>query len=98
MTIPTILEELSTSEKPVAKVLHKSDSSRTVCIGFNKGMQLKEHKTTKPTTLLVLNGSIEYTEGEEVYNLSKYDQYEIPPNVVHAVNALEDSLIMLMHG
>lgn len=97
-TIVSIKEALSNSERPVAKALHKTENGSSICIGFKKGMELKEHKTNKPTTLLVLYGSINYREGDDVSTFSQFDEYEIPVSVFHAVEAREDSMIMLLQG
>lgn len=95
MTISTILEELPKSIRPVARAIHSSEHSRTLCIGFLKGMRLTEHKTKRQTTLLVIQGSIIYIEGENSIHLKQFDEHEIPVEVLHEVEALEDSLILL---
>ena len=58
MIITSILEELESATNPVAKPLHKSENGKAICIGFKKGMLLKEHKAHLPTTLVVLKGNI----------------------------------------
>ena len=96
MIISSILEELESATHPVAKPLHKSENGRALCIGFKKGMLLKEHKAHMPTTLVVLNGNVVFAiEGKE-HNLSTYDEFIIPVEITHAVSALEDSLILLI--
>lgn len=96
--IKSIIEELKTSNLPVAKALYKTADSKTLCIGFNKNMELKEHKTNAPTKLVVIEGEIEYIEGEKKYALSKFSEYDIPLKVVHKVIALQDSIILLLQG
>ena len=61
-------------------------------------MMLKEHKTSVPTTLLVLEGEIEYSIGEEKITLKKYNQTGIPIGLLHAVEAKEDSVCLLIQG
>lgn len=98
MIISSIQKEVGSSSHPVAKAVHKTLNAKAICIGFTKGMELKEHKAHMPTTLLVLNGSINYKEGEKELNLNQFQEYEIPVEVSHAVYALEDSLILLIQG
>lgn len=98
MIVEEILNELETVNRPVAKAIHKSSDSKSICIGFKAGMRLKEHKTNRPTTLLVLSGKIDYWENDEMTSLSQYDQHQIPVDIMHSVDAEEDSLILLMQG
>jgi quercetin dioxygenase-like cupin family protein len=96
MIISSILEELESATHPVAKPLHKSENGRVLCIGFKKGMLLKEHKAHMPTTLVVLKGNVVFAIEGEKHNLSTYDEFIIPVEITHAVSALEDSLILLI--
>ncbi|MEO9803959.1 MAG: hypothetical protein ABJF04_11950 [Reichenbachiella sp.] len=98
MVLKSILEELKTSNRPVAKALHKTSQSKTICIGFNKGMMLKDHKAHRPTVLVVIAGEIRYTEEENSQVLSRLDEFNIPVEVTHRVEALEDSLVLLLQG
>lgn len=97
-TITSIIEELNTASRPVAKAIHKGEKSKAICIGFNKQMRLSEHRTHIPTTLLVLSGKIQYNEGEASILLKAFEQHSIPVDVQHSVDALEDSLILLVQG
>lgn len=94
--ITAILEELNSSERPVAKAIHRSSNGKCIGIGMKAGMEIKEHKAHIPTTLLVLYGSIRYLEGNDQKVISTHDQHAIPVDVLHAVEALEDSLILLI--
>ena len=61
-------------------------------------MVLKEHKANVPTKLIVLEGSVNYKSERTEIKLGKYDEFEIPINELHAVNALADSVCMLIQG
>lgn len=98
MIIKSILEELKTSSHPVAKALHKTSQSKAICIGFNQGMKLKDHKAHQSTRIVVMSGEIKYLENGKEQVLSKYEMYDIPVEITHAVHASEDSLIMLLQG
>lgn len=96
--IKRIKNELMDSDRPIAKAIHKTDCGSAICIGFNSGMSLKEHMTRKPTTLLVLYGSVTYSENGKILELNQFDQHEIPVSVLHAVHVQEDSMILLIQG
>jgi quercetin dioxygenase-like cupin family protein len=98
MIIQTVLEQLETATNPVAKALHKGDQSKVLIIGFKKGMVLKEHKTHVPANLTVLTGRVIYHEGETQKVLAQYDETVIPIEMLHSVEALEDSLCLLCQG
>ena len=98
MILQQILTEIETSKHPVAKALHKGDHFKVLAIGFKKGMVLKEHQAHLPTKLFVLSGQIIYKQNEVCTSLSTYEEIEIPINVLHSVEATEDSLCLLTQG
>lgn len=98
MVIKSALEELEQAGHPVAKIVHSDANCKTLVIAFKKGMALKEHKTNVPTTLLVIDGEIDYLAGQEKITLKKYNQTGIPIGLLHAVEAKEDSVCLLIQG
>lgn len=98
MTIKTVLEQLESSAKPVAKVLHSGDQFKVIVLGFKKGMVLGDHKAARPSKLTVLNGSVIYLEGDRKVVMNIYEETDIPPGIVHSVQAMEDSLCLLTQG
>lgn len=98
MTLKDIQVQLATASHPVAKALHKGDHFKVLAMGFLKGMILKEHKAHAPTKLFVLEGKVIYRQGNEQTILERYDEIDIPVEVVHAVEAEEDSLCLLTQG
>ncbi|MDN3690353.1 hypothetical protein [Cyclobacterium jeungdonense] len=98
MTIKEIKEELKTSNHPIAKSLHHGTGFKVLVMGFNKGMILKAHKAHSPSKLTVLEGSVIYKEENRVIELMQYDEVEIPIEVTHSVEAVEDSLCILSQG
>ena len=98
MIIKEILSELETKDHPVAKALYKKEGFKVLVLAFNKGMILKEHKAHVPTKLVVLDGSVKYISEITEIELGKYDEFKIPINELHAVNALADSVCMLIQG
>lgn len=98
MLIKDILTELETATHPLAKALHKGEHFKILVIGFKNGMVLKEHKAHMPSKLTVMDGTVEYRQGEEIVVLNKYDSFDIPVEEVHSVWAKEDSLCLLTQG
>lgn len=97
-TITSIILDLKTSSHPVAKALHKGAYFKVLILGFNKGMILADHKAHIISKLTVLNGSVIYKEGDKVLNLMQYDEVDIPIEIIHSVEAIEDSLCLLTQG
>lgn len=98
MTIKQIKEKLKISKGPVALSLHQGLGFKTLVIGFNKHMILKEHKAHIKSKLTVLEGAVVYKEEHSELTLQRYDEVEIPVEVMHSVEALEDSLCLLTQG
>jgi quercetin dioxygenase-like cupin family protein len=98
MVIKSALDELKQSAHPVAKIIHHHADCNTLVLAFKKGMVLKEHKTDRPTTLLVIDGEINYSVGEESINLEKFNQIGIPVGLLHAIEATEDAICLLIQG
>lgn len=100
--ITVILKEidtqLATALHPVAKALHKGEHFKVIAIGFRKGMVLKEHQAHTPTKLFILKGQIVYHENDISTTLGLFDEIDISVNVLHHVEALEDSLCLLTQG
>ena len=95
MTIDEVLQQLKTSEHPVARILHKTEHCKVLVIGFKAGMILKEHKTQVGGKLIVLSGHIIYKQGDIETEAFQYDEIIIPINIVHSVMAIDDSLCLL---
>jgi quercetin dioxygenase-like cupin family protein len=98
MTIKEIKVQLKSSDTPIAKSFHIGDSFKVLLFGFNKGMQLEEHKAKHPTKLLVLEGDVIYHQDKNNTRLKKFDEVDIPANITHSVGALKDSIILLTQG
>jgi quercetin dioxygenase-like cupin family protein len=98
MTIKEVIEQLETATHPVAKVLHKGSQFKVLIIGFKKGMKLKEHVAPLQSKLTVISGHVVYRQGELETELQQFDETDIPVNVIHSVEALDDSLCLLTQG
>ena len=92
-----LVADLQESSHPVAKALHfQNQGCRILMIGFKKGMHLKEHKVNLPATLYVLQGAVVYIQNAFKKEVKALENIDIPINEMHAVDALEDSLCLLI--
>jgi len=98
MIIPSIKTKLESSSHPIAQALHQNSSFRVLAIAFKKGMVLKTHKAHKTSKLFVLEGAVNYIERDKKTLLKRYEETDIPVEVSHSVEALEDSLCLLTQG
>lgn len=98
MIIAELKEELKTSNHPVAKSLQHGRGFKVLVMGFKKGMILKEHKAHLPSKLVVLEGAVIYKEDNRIVELLQYEEVEIPVEIMHSVQSIEDSLCMLIQG
>ena len=98
MIIQELFQQLETSSHPVARALHKTDHSKALAIGFKKGMIMKEHKTSLPAKLFVLYGPVLYKEGALTKTLHQYEETEIPQDIIHSVECIDDALCILVQG
>lgn len=98
MIIQELFQQLETSSHPVARALHKTDHSKALAIGFKKGMIMKDHKTSLPAKLFVIQGSVLYKEGALARLLNQYEETPIPQNIIHSVECIEDALCILVQG
>lgn len=98
MTFNIVKEALKSAKNPVARIMHKGNTSKCLMIGFNKGMIMSEHKAHLPSKLFVCDGQVLFVIGDETKLLKKYDEMDIPVDIIHEVQALEDSICLLIQG
>jgi len=98
MILKEILSKIPKADNPIIKIIHKNDSFKVIGIGFKKGAILKEHLTALPAKLMVIQGEVVYREHDKTIVLQQFDEYEIPVNELHSVEANKDSLCILTKG
>lgn len=98
MIIKQAIAELELKKNPVAKLMHTGVAFKVIVLAFKKGMILKEHKTSVPTKLTVLNGNIKYSSEKLIKTIDTYEELEIPLEENHSIEAIEDSLCLLIQG
>lgn len=69
--------------------------SKEIRINLEKGAQMKEHKAPGAIMVQVLSGKIEFGVGDENVILGALDMITLEPNVLHALTALENSIVRL---
>jgi hypothetical protein len=69
--------------------------SKEIRINLEKGAQMKEHKAPGAIMVQVLSGKIEFSVGDENVILNALDMITLEPNVLHALTALENSIVRL---
>ena len=70
-------------------------NSKEIRINLEKGAQMKEHKAPGAIMVQVLSGKIDFSVGENNVVLDALDMITLEPNVVHALTALENSIVRL---
>ncbi|RFZ85132.1 hypothetical protein DYU05_05895 [Mucilaginibacter terrenus] len=98
MIIKKILAELGTTDRPLSKIIKTGDSFKTMAIGLKKGVTWRDHKAIMPTKLMVMEGRVTYVQGEKKVELDKFDDLDIPVNIVHSLQAAENSICILIQG
>ena len=69
--------------------------SKEIRINLEKGAQMKEHKAPGAIMVQVLSGKVDFSVGENSFILDALDMITLEPNVVHALVALENSIVRL---
>lgn len=92
------LRELHLVKKEVsAKELFKGEVGSTHAIQLLKNAELKEHITKTPALLICVSGFVLYKdENKNVVELKSGDYYQIPPDVVHKLEAVDVSQLILL--
>ncbi len=96
MNTASFLKDLEFSDKSVViKALLDSDFGKEIRIAFKKDQVMKEHKTKFPITVMTLQGSIEFSIGDESTILNQGDVIAVEGSVMHELKALEESVVRL---
>lgn len=98
MTIKEIHDQLDKADAPIVKVLQRAEHFKVIALGLKKDITLKEHKTGITTKLVVIEGAVTYKEAERSVVLHKFDELDIPLNIIHSVTAQANSICLLIQG
>lgn len=96
MKTASIYNDLEFNEnKPVIKVLFETSFTKEIRIAMHKGTAMKEHKTSYPIVVELVDGAIDFGVNHEVLQLKKGDLIALDGNVPHDLKATENSIIRL---
>ena len=98
MIIKNILAQLDEATRPISKIIKTSDSFKSIAIGLKKGIIWRDHKAAMPTKLTVVQGRVTYRQGEHESELERFDDLDIPVDIIHSLEATEDTICILIQG
>ena len=89
---------MEAAKKPVVKKLQEGKEGHVLAIGMQAEVILKEHKSDIPAKIVVIKGQIAYNAGDKHTILDLFQEYNIPVGEYHWVQALKDSLFLVIKG
>jgi quercetin dioxygenase-like cupin family protein len=89
---------MPSSDKVITRILRKYDQNRIIAIGLKKGLFLPDHITDVPALLIPIQGKVYFRSEVLSKEVQALEEVEIPLNVVHSLEALEDSICILIKG
>ena len=81
--------------KPLIKVLFETEFTKEIRISMAESTVMKEHKTSFPIVVHVLEGKIDFGLNGEIMPLSSGDLIALDGNIPHDLKAVEKSIIRL---
>jgi quercetin dioxygenase-like cupin family protein len=79
----------------VSRTLLRTPGSRTVLFGFAEGQELTEHTSTQHALIQILAGECEFYLDGKPRRLKPGDLLYMPPNLPHAVKAVQPFSMLL---
>lgn len=98
MILKDVITQTENADQPVVKRLQEGKDFHVLAIGLKEKVVLKEHKTDIPAKLVVIKGEVVYKTSEDEVRLGLYDEHVIQVGQLHSVEALEDSLFLVIKG
>ncbi len=83
------------SDGIVSKTLLEENFSKVILFGFAAGQSLSEHTSSMPAIIHILSGKGKVLLGETWYDAGPGSWYFMPPQMIHAINA-EENMVMLL--
>lgn len=97
MTIQHLIEKRTESSRIASGSLVNGSILKVMAMAMNSGNEVKEHVTHDPAKLIVLDGTVEYTEEQShVKVLNKFDEVDIPVNRIHKLYCTQDAVCLLI--
>ncbi len=101
MFLKELLLELESSEEPVSKIMYESNDTRMLAIAFKENMSIVDciiPDDVRSVNFHIIQGSIEYKEETLSVMLEHYDDFKIPLNNKYSINALSESICLIVYG
>lgn len=94
--LANLLDEVEIPENgTLSRVVFKGDGLRVVLFAFDTGEQLTDHAATAPAVVQVIAGRMEMTLGDQTVEIGPSSWVHMEPHLVHALVALEPSVVLL---
>ena len=91
-----IFDNLSThNSKPIITVLFETNFTKEIRISLQKDVHMKEHKTSYPIVIEIIEGNIDFGFEQQTVNLTKGDLIALESNIPHDLKAKTNSIIRL---
>lgn len=87
--------EPDASVRPQVKTAFKGSGVSAVVATFKQNQALPDHKAGVPITVQCLTGKLLFTVGDRKVELTPGKIVNVPARVVHRVDALEESVVLL---
>ncbi len=72
-----------------------NEASKEIRIVFKENQFMKDHKTSFPIAVEIVEGEIDFGIGEKIYKLIKGDIVSLEASVMHNLLAKKDSIVRL---
>ena len=81
--------------KPALKVLFETSFTKEIRILLKNGQSMKEHQTSFPIVVEIVDGEIDFGVDRNIHHLKKGELIALDGNVPHDLKAKSDSIIRL---
>lgn len=79
----------------LSRVIYKDDQVRLVVFGFDTGQELSDHTARHTAIVHAVSGRLELSLDGDTVEVAPGSWVHMPPNLPHAVKALEPSVMVL---
>ena len=82
-------------EQIASKTLLKTDDLRIVLTVLKKGARMPEHHADARLSIHILSGAVDFSVGEDLWELRANSLIPLEPSVAHTIEALESSALLM---
>lgn len=95
-----VRDELATAPSRIGRTIVKDGALRVTLVGLHAGHELREHKSTGPITIQVLEGAITVNVAGKDCPLEEHGLVALDGGVPHSVHSEHGGIFLLtvMHG